>query len=486
MRRKDTRLPSSPGADSESRAAEKVDLVVKNAKVVTATETFESDVGIENGKVSSLSKNIRSPGAKVWDAHGMIVVPGGIDAHTHMELPVMGTTSADDFYSGTVAASCGGITTIVDFVDTQPGQTMLEGLADYRSRADRKTVIDFGLHMMFKGQNLREIEEIPEVVRRGVPSFKVYTAYKGRGLMLDDEAISRVMRKVAGAGGLTAVHAESEELIQRLIRENVAAGHTGPVYHALSRPPEAEAEAISRVTRLAKASKAPLYIVHLSSRAGKVEVEKARSNGTDVFAETCPHYLVLTDEVYRRKDGRNFVMSPALKKAQDRTALWEGLKRGGVIETVGSDHCPFTKAEKDWGKDDFTRIPNGVPGTEVIIPILYSEGVRKGRITIFDMVRVTSDSPARRFGLRPSKGSIEVGSDADLVVIDPNKRVRLTADVLHTRIDYSIYDEVRTQGYPVLTVSRGEIVMEDGEFVGKKGRGRFVPRTPVRRTPEKR
>jgi dihydropyrimidinase len=454
-----------------------LDLVVKNAKVVTATETFESDIGIENGKVSSLSKNIRGNGAKVWDAREKIVVPGGIDAHTHLELPVMGTKSADDFYSGTVAASCGGITTIVDFVDTKPGQTMLEGLADYRSRADRKAVVDFGLHMMFKGQNLGEIDRIPEIVRRGVPSFKVYTAYKSRGLMLDDEDIFRVMKKVAGAGGLVAVHAESEEIIQRLIHENVSAGHTGPIYHALSRPAEAEAEAISRVARLAKASAASIYIVHLSSKAGKKEVEKARSNGVDVFAETCPHYLVLTDEVYRRRDGRNFVMSPALKKAEDRAALWEGLKSGGVIETVGSDHCPFTRTEKDRGKDDFTKIPNGVPGTEVIIPILYSEGVRKGRITIFDMVRATSEAPARRFGLRPSKGSIEVGSDADFVVIDPDKRVRLTADVLHTRIDYSIYDDVRTQGYPVLTVSRGEIVMEEGEFVGKEGRGRFVPRT---------
>ena len=458
-----------------------MDLVVKNAKVVTATETFESDIGIEDGKISSLSKDIRPSGARVWDASGMMVIPGGIDAHTHLELPVMGTSSADDFYSGTVAASCGGITTIVDFVDTKPGQTMLEGLADYRNRADGKAVIDYGLHMMFKGQNLGEIDRIPEIVDRGVPSFKVYTAYRSRGLMLDDKDISRVMKKVAGAGGLVAVHAESEEIIQRLIQENVSAGHTDAIYHALSRPAEAEAEAISRVTRLAKASAAALYIVHLSSRAGREEVEKARSGGTSVFAETCPHYLVFTDEVYGRKDGRNFVMSPALKKADDRAALWEGLKAGGVIETVGSDHCPFTKAEKDWGKDDFTRIPNGVPGTEVIIPILYSEGVKKGRITNFDMVRATSGAPASHFGLGPSKGTIEVGSDADLVVIDPNKRVRLTADVLHTRIDYSIYDDIRTQGYPVLTVSRGEIVMEDGEFVGQKGRGRFVSRTATGR-----
>jgi dihydropyrimidinase len=230
------------------------------------------------------------------------------------------------------------------------------------------------------------------------------------------------------------------------------------------------------VTRLARDESARLYLVHLSSRAGKEVIEEARSRGTSVFAETCPHYLVLTDEVYERADGRNFVMSPALKKADDCAALWDGLKPGGVIETVGSDHCPFPSVQKDLGKDDFTKIPNGVPGTEVIIPILYSEGVRRGRISMFDMVRVTSEGPARRFGLLPSKGSIAVGSDADLVVIDPNRRVRLTADVLHTRIDYSIYDTITTEGYPVLTVSRGEVVMENGEFVGRRGRGRFIPR----------
>jgi dihydropyrimidinase len=456
-----------------------VDLLVKNAKVVTASETFETSVGVEDGKIASLSPSSSAQGAKTIDAKGMIVIPGGIDAHTHMELPVMTTSSADDFYSGTVAAACGGVTTIIDFVDSKPGKTMLEALSDYRGRAGRKVVTDYGLHMMFKGQNLAEIDSIPTIVERGVPSFKVYTAYRKRGLMLEDPDISRVMKKVASAGGLVAVHAESETIIEGLVQRNLSAGNTGAVYHARSRPAEAEAEAISRVASLAKEANAPLYIVHLSSKAGKQEVELARRRGTSVFAETCPHYLMLTDRALEREDGRHFVMSPALKKKEDCEALWEGLRQGGVIETVGSDHCPFTSAEKDWGKDDFTKIPNGVPGTEVIIPILYSEGVRKGRITIFDMVRVTSEAPARRFGLGPSKGSIAVGADADLVVIDPSKRVRLSADVLHSKIDYSIYDDVTTQGYPVLSLSRGEVVMEDGQFVGRKGRGRFVSRKPL-------
>ena len=249
------------------------------------------------------------------------------------------------------------------------------------------------------------------------------------------------------------------------------------MYHALSRPPEAEADAISRVCALSRAAGGRLYVVHLSSRAGRSEVEEARRRGTNVFAETCPHYLVLTDEVYRREDGRNFVMSPPLKKAADRAALWEGLAPGGVIETVGSDHCPFPSSQKDWGEGDFTKIPNGVPGTEAIIPILYSEGVRKGRISMFDLVRVTSEAPSRHFGLAPSKGSISVGADADFVVIDPDKRVRMTADALHSKIDYSIYDDITTEGYPKLTVSRGEVVMEEGEFAGKRGRGKFILRS---------
>jgi dihydropyrimidinase len=452
-----------------------VDFLLRNAKVVTSSEAFESNIGIENGKIASISPNLDSSGAQVFDARGMLVVPGGIDAHTHMELSVMDTSSADDFYTGTVTAACGGITTIIDFADPRPDQSMLEALADYRGRADRKVVIDYGLHMMFKGQSLPEIDRIPELVGKGVPSFKVYTAYRKRGLMLEDADISRVMKKVEGAGGLVAVHAESETMIENLIQKNLAAGKTGARYHAQSRPPAAEAEAISRVTRLAQSAGARLYIVHLSSRAGKVEVEEARRRGTRVFAETCPHYLVLTDQVYEQDDGRNFVMSPPLKKSEDRAALWDGLRSGGVIETVGSDHCPFTSAEKDWGEDDFTKIPNGVPGTEAIVPLLYSEGVRKGRISVFDMVRVTSEGPARRFGL-PSKGSVAVGSDADLVVIDPHKRVRMTADVMHSRIDYSIYDHITTEGYPVLTISGGEVVMENGDFVGRRGKGRFIPR----------
>jgi dihydropyrimidinase len=453
-----------------------MDLLVRNARIVTASDIFESDIGIENGRIVSLSRSLKANGARSYDARGKIVIPGAIDAHTHMEFPFMGTTSADDFYNGTLAAACGGTTTIIDFVLPRPGQTILDALTEYRAKADPKVAIDYGLHMIFKGQNLGDIEQIPKVVEQGVPSFKLFMTYRKEGLMLDDIGCYKVMKKVGDAGGLIAVHAENNGIIENLIETNLSAGRTEAKYHALSKPAIAEAEAVSRAARLAQSANVPLYIVHLSSKIGKEAVDSARSNGARIFAETCPHYLVLTEDVYERSDGGNYVMSPALKAKEDGAALWEGLLPGGSIETVGSDHCPFTSEQKNLGKQDFTKIPNGVPGTETIVPILYSEGVRKKRISIFDLVRVTSYAPAVHFGMYPQKGSIMIGSEADLVVIDSEKKVKMSRDVLHTKIDYSIYDHITTEGYPVLTVSRGEVVMENGEFVGKRGKGKFIPR----------
>ena len=451
--------------------------MVKNARVVTASDSFESDIGVADGKIASISRDIDAGGARSYDASGKIVVPGAIDGHTHMEFPFMGATSADDFYDGTVAAACGGTTSVIDFVLPTPGQTILEALAAYRMKADPKVAVDYGLHMIFKGANIGDIEQIPEVVAQGVPSFKLFMTYRKEGLMLEDAGIFRAMKKVSGAGGLIAVHAENNGIIENLVEANLGGGNTQAKYHALSKPAAAEAEAVTRASSLARVAGAPMYVVHLSSRAGRDAMRLVRAQGGSIFAETCPHYLVLSADAYDGPDGRNFVMSPPLRGKGDNAALWEGLRPGGVIETIGSDHCPFPAAQKDLGRDDFTKIPNGVPGTEAIIPILYSEGVRKGRISAHDMVRVTSYGPAVNFGLYPRKGSLMVGSDADFVVIDPEKKVRMTADVMHTKIDYSVYDHITTEGYPVLTVSRGEIAMEDGQFTGERGRGRFLKRS---------
>ncbi|MDG7008836.1 MAG: dihydropyrimidinase [Nitrososphaerota archaeon] len=452
------------------------DFVVRNARLVTGSDSFDSDIGVKDGRIASLSHSIDAGGAKSYDASGKIIVPGAIDGHTHMEFPFMGATSADDFYDGTVAAACGGTTSIVDFVLPSSGETILEALAQYRKKADPKVVVDYGLHMIFKGANMGDIEQIPEVVAQGASSFKLFTTYRKEGLMLDDIGIYKAMKKVSESGGLIAVHAENNGIIENLVEANLGGGNTQAKYHAMSKPAAAEAEAVTRAASLARVAGAPMYVVHLSSRAGRDAVRLARASGTSIFAETCPHYLVLSAEAYDGVDGRNFVMSPPLRSKDDNAALWVGLQPGGTIETVGSDHCPFPSAQKDIGKDDFTKTPNGVPGTEAILPILYSEGVRKGRISLFDMVRVTSSGPAKNFGLFPRKGSLMVGSDADFVVIDPEKKVRMTADAMHTKIDYSIYDHFTTEGYPVLTVSRGEVVMENGNFIGRQGRGKFLRR----------
>ncbi len=452
-----------------------MDKIIINARVATETDVFEADIGIRDGKIAAYSHHMPLEGAETIDAKGRLVVPGVIDAHTHMDFPFMGTTSADDFGSGTVAAACGGTTAIIDFILPKQSQSLLEALHDYRSRADPLVAVDYGLHMIFKQENLSELESIPQLVKEGIPSFKLFMTYRKEGLMLDDKSLFKAMQKVGQTHGLVAIHAENNGIIENLVETNLDAGNFSARYHALSKPSLAEAEAVGRAALLAHAASVRSYIVHLSSAYGAEAIEYAQSKGYDIFAETCPHYLVLTDEVYDRPDGGNFVMSPPLRSKRDCASLWDGI-RSGSIQTIGSDHCPFNSQQKDYGKGDFTKIPNGVPGTETILPLMFSEGVRKNRITIFDMVRVTSSNPARRFGLYPRKGCLIIGADADLAIIDTSKRVRLAADKLHTNIDYSVYDHITTEGYPILVMSRGRTVMDNGEFVGKKGTGEFLPR----------
>lgn len=452
-----------------------MDSVVKNVRVALDGELFDADIGIEAGKIASYSHHMSTQGAEVIDGAGKIAVPGAIDAHTHMEFPFMGTTSADDFYSGTVSAACGGTTSIIDFVLPKQNQSLLDALGEYRAKADPVVAVDYGLHMIFKSQNLSDIKTVSEIVGRGVPSFKLFMTYRKEGLMLDDVDLFKVMREVGSNNGLIAVHAENNGIIENLVEQNILAGNKAAKYHALSKPALAEAEAVGRTAHLSKQAGVRAYIVHLSSDLGRRAVDNARAAGYDLFAETCPHYLVLTADVYERPDGRNFVMSPPLRSKGDCASLWDGI-RNGSVRTIGSDHCPFTSEQKNIGRDDFTKIPNGIPGTETIIPLMFSEGVKKGRITLHEMVQVTATNPAKHFGLYPRKGTLAIGSDADIVLIDPQKHVRLTADKLHTRIDYSVYDHIVTEGYPVLTLSRGRVVMRDGSFVGKKGAGEFLPR----------
>jgi dihydropyrimidinase len=452
-----------------------LDLLIKGGKVVTESEVFDADVGINKGAISQIGKEIRSPASRVINAERKFILPGGIDGHTHFEMPFMGTSTADDFESGTIAAACGGITTIIDFAIQEKGDTLLQTIEKWRGKADPKVSTDYSIHMVIRDLNDITFGEIKKVIEYGIPSFKIFMTYRKEGLMLDDGSIYRVMKETAKHGGLVGLHCENNGLIEYFVETFLKERKTTPEYHARSKPAIVEGEAVRRALMFAEHAGARMYVVHTSSRLGREAVRYAQQQGTQAFTETCPHYLVFTDQVYSRPDGRNFVMSPPIKSDDDRISLWQGLANGDV-KTVGSDHACFTAEQKLMGKDDFTKIPNGVAGTEVIIPILYSEGVRKRLISLNTLVQVTSYNPSRHFGLYPRKGTIAVGSDADLVIFDPEKKVRLTVDNLHSRIDYSIYEDYTSQGYPDITISRGEIIQEGGQFEGERGGGRFLKR----------
>jgi len=452
-----------------------LDLVVKNAKVIFVDGVYEAEIGIEDGKISKVCKVIDDSAERRLDASGKLVMAGGIDAHTHFQLKYDGTLTADDFYTGTVAAACGGITTIIDFITPERGESYIEAYEKRREEADGKAVIDYGLHLCVIDTSEDRLKELETLVKEhGVSTFKFFTAYRKRGLMLDDGSILELMRRCSGLGVMLLAHCENEDMINRNVEKFLSAGLYSPEYHAYSRPDYVEAEAIQRVAFISKLTNTPVLVVHLSSKMGLDAIRKARSEGVRIYAETCPHYLIFTDEVYKREDGAKWIMSPPLKKEHDRQALWKGIADGSIA-TAGSDHACFTYEQKKKGKK-FTEIPGGVQGVENIIPILYSEGVRKGLISLGRLVEITSLNPAKLYGLYPRKGAVMVGSDADLVVIDPNRRVRLGVETLHSNLDHSIYEGIEVVGYPVHTISKGEVIVEDMEFVGKQGRGEYVKR----------
>ena len=446
-----------------------LDLIVKNGKIVTESVTYEADIGVKDGKITTISRSVSESASRVLDATGKLVLPGVIDAHTHMEMPFMGTTTADDFESGTVGAACGGVTTIIDFAMQPKGETVVSTYEMWRKKADPKVAIDYSIHIAARDPDAAGLKEL---VSQGVPSVKLFMAYK-KELYSDDGKIYQIMSEMAKYGGLTCLHCENADLIEVRSQELLAEGKVEPIYHARSRPPLFEAEAVERGVRLAEMTGCRMYPVHLSTKAGLESIIRAQDKGLPISAETCPHYLTFTEEQYKKPDAERYIMSPPLRTEEDRDALWFGLANDH-IKTIGSDHCVFTLRQKK--QRDFTQVPNGAPGVETLLALVYSEGVRKGRITMNDLVRVTSYNPSRILGLHPEKGVIAVGSDADLVVFDPEKKVKLTVDNLHTRIDFSIYEDITVTGYPTVTISRGNIVYENGNFTGKKGTGRFVKR----------
>jgi len=458
--------------------------LIRGGEVVTAADRYAADVLVEDERIAVIGRDLGSSslaqGAELIDAAGKLVIPGGIDVHVHMELPFMGTHSIDDFESGSVAAICGGTTTLVDFVIPKRGDGLLDTLETWNQRHHGKPAVDYTYHMAVTWWSQQIHDEIPKVVERGITSFKVFMAYKGV-LQLDDDELFQTLLRVREVGGLVTVHAVNGDVQNRMAERFAAAGQLTPHYHPLAQPPEAEGEAAGRVIDLAAIAKQPVYIVHTTCAEALGRVIAARRRGQEAYSETCPQYLLLDDSLYDLPgfEGAKYVLSPPLRKPADQAALWQGLADGSVA-TVGTDHCSFKFAgQKEMGREDFRKIPNGFNGIEERVNLLYSFGVRPGRISASRWVEVCATNPAKIFGLYPRKGTIAVGSDADLVVFDPHRHDLISARTHHSRSDYNVYEGLKLEGMADTVLLRGRIVYQGGQYCGGKGGGQFLKRSPL-------
>jgi dihydropyrimidinase len=450
--------------------------LIKNGTVVTAVDLYKGDVLVEDEKISLIGAALDVPADKTIDAAGKYVLPGGIDVHTHLDMPFGGATSADDFESGTTAAAFGGTTSIVDFAIQYRGQTLHHAWEAWMQKAEGKAVIDYGFHMIITDLNDEVEDEMDALVRQGVSSFKLFMAYPGV-FMLDDASIFKALLRTGKNGGTICMHAENGGVIDVLVQRALAEGKTAPRYHALTRPARAEAEATHRAIALAEIADVPIYIVHLSAAEALEMVTEARDRGLPAFAETCPQYLFLSYDNYEEPDfaGSKYVMSPPLRDRAKQAELWRGLAFND-LQCISTDHCPFCMKEKRLGENDFSKIPNGAPGIETRMSLVYDGGVRAGRISLNRFVELTSTSPAKIFGMFPKKGTIAPGSDADLVVFDPNRTITLAAKTLHMKVDYNPYEGRQVTGAADTVLSRGRVVIENGKFTGRAGSGSFVKR----------
>jgi dihydropyrimidinase len=455
------------------------DTLITNGRVVTASDTYASDIAISQGKIKAIGQNLPLDNAtKIIDAAGKLVLPGGIDVHTHLDMPFGGTKSADDFETGTRAAAFGGTTTLIDFAIQYKGQTLRTALDSWMQRAAGKAVSDYSFHCIITDLPDAQLEEMNALVREGVTSFKLFMAYPGV-FMLDDASIFKAFRTTAKNGGLVCMHAENGSAIDVIVQQALAEGKTAPKYHALTRPTTAEAEATSRAIALAEMAGAPVYIVHMSCNDALEKVREARDRGLPVYAETCPQYLYLSIENFDVPgfEGAKYVFTPPLREKWHQEKLWNGLKQDH-LQVVSTDHCPFCfKEQKELGRDDFTKIPNGGPGIEHRMSLIYSGGVAKGRFSVNRFVELVSTTPAKLFGLYPRKGTIAVGSDADLVIFDPNRKHTISAKTHHMRVDYSMFEGIQVTGMPDVVLSRGRVIVEADKFLGRPGAGEFVKRS---------
>jgi dihydropyrimidinase len=454
------------------------DTIIANGTVVTATDTYVADVAISGGKIVAIGQGIPQVNvSKIIDATGKYVFPGGIDAHTHLDMPFGGSTSADDFETGTTAAAFGGTTTIVDFAIQYKGQDLRTAFDAWMKKADGRAVSDYAFHCIMTDVPDARLDEMSALVREGVTSFKLFMAYPGV-FMLDDASIFKVLQRTAKNGAMVCMHAENGGAIDVIVQQALAEGKTAPKYHALTRPTTFEAEAVSRAIALAEIAGAPLYIVHLSCHDALEKVREARDRGLPVYAETCPQYLYLSLENMDEPgfESAKYVFTPPLREKWNQEKLWAGLKNDH-LQVVSTDHCPFCfKEQKELGRNDFTKIPNGGPGIEHRMSLIFSGGPAAGRFSVNRFVEITATAPARLFGLYPRKGTIAIGSDADLVVFDPKKEQTISAATHHMRVDYSMFEGLKVTGTPELVMSRGRVLVENERFVGRPGAGEYLKR----------
>jgi dihydropyrimidinase len=452
-------------------------LLIKNGTIVNASDIYRGDVYVERDVVTTIGTDLQMPADRTIDASGRYVIPGGIDCHTHLDMPFGGTTSADDFESGTIAAAFGGTTSIVDFAIQYRGQTLQHALEAWMQKAEGKAVIDYGFHMIITELTDQVEAEMDAMVAQGVTSFKLFMAYPGV-FMLDDASIFRAMLRTGKNGGTICMHAENGGVIDVLVKKALAEGKTAPKYHALTRPARAEGEATHRAIALAEMADVPVYIVHLSAAEALQMVTEARDRGLPAYAETCPQYLFLSYDNYEEPgfEGAKYVMSPPLRAKETQNTLWRGLAFND-LQAISTDHCPFCmKEQKVLGHGDFSKIPNGAPGIETRMSLVFDGGVRQGRISLNRWVELTSTSPAKIFGLFPRKGTIAPGSDADIVVFNPDRRTTLSVETLHMKVDYNPYEGREVQGVSETVISRGKVIVENDAFVGRVGAGTFLKR----------
>jgi dihydropyrimidinase len=454
-------------------------ILIKGGRVVTASDDYVGDVYVEDGRISTIGTSLDRDADRVIDARGRYVLPGAIDPHTHMELPMGSTVSCDDFTSGTISAAFGGTTTHIDFCVQAAGQSFHDALETWHEKIERaKPVIDVGFHQVVTDIRAPgRLEELSRIPDEGVTSFKLFMAYKGAS-MVDDETLFRVMQVAGRTGALVMVHAENGDAIDVLVKQALAEGRTDPIWHARTRPPETEGEATNRAIQLARVAGAALYVVHVSCRESLEPVARARAAGWRVLGETCTQYLFIDESFLERPDfeGGKYVYTPPPRAKEHQDVLWQALATD-VLSVVSTDHCPFNwQGQKTIGIDDFSKIPNGSPGIENRLHMLHHFGVREGRISLRRLVELTSTNPARFFGLYPRKGTIAVGGDADIVVFDPAKRMTLSAATHHSKVDYNLFEGTEVVGAPDVVLVRGRVIVEGDQLVGSPGDGQFIKR----------